>query len=267
MTNTCNTVYSSKKGTNTFKRMSFYTKFPRLQALISITRSTTRCALHLLKILSHSCFPNAQQKQRDCKKLCITLPSEKSHMHILPSQHKNFSPRYPPMTLPANMDFPFWRLPKPSPWGCSALSQRISSWDDALPCAETYTQKLLWVHLNELFNCKGTRGRMSSELAPALKARRWLNVHMKKKRRRSFSNNCNIIATGFKFNFVIYLNKFWQYDNSSVPKDAWFNHAWGLIHCVACGHLCMFTWVLMSVSHRVWVFCAWSVCTCMFMCM
>lgn len=47
-------------------------------------------------------FPTAHRKQRGCGKICKTLLPEKSHMHILLSRHKTFSPltrRWPPRQI------------------------------------------------------------------------------------------------------------------------------------------------------------------------
>lgn len=90
---------------------------------------TARLAPHLLWISTHSCFPMAQHKQRGTERNMQNFaPGEVTHaLPCLSTQ--NFSPPNPPMTPSANMDFPFWRLPKPSPRGCSALSWRKGGWE------------------------------------------------------------------------------------------------------------------------------------------
>lgn len=67
-----------------------------------------------------------KEKKGKYAKLC----SRGEVTHALPClSTQNFSPPNPPMTPSANMDFPFWRLPKPSPRGCSALSWRKGGWE------------------------------------------------------------------------------------------------------------------------------------------
>lgn len=76
----------------------------------------------------HDTNKEAVKRKERKKNMQNFAPGEVTH--VLPClSTQNFSPPNPPMTPSANMDFPFWRLPKPSPRGCSALSWRKGGWE------------------------------------------------------------------------------------------------------------------------------------------